>query len=89
MPALDLAVGVATDTHCLEALPAKTDGPVLLYAAGDAQPILRERSAGLAAVRRLSLEILPGSVIVEPVLRLEAPGDQERPADTIRPGPPK
>lgn len=82
--ALDLAVGVATRSYCLEALPVQNDGPVLVYAAEDAQPILRERLAALAAVRGLSIENLPVSVIVEPVLRLDTERDQERLAETVR-----
>lgn len=82
--ALDLAVGVASNTHCLGSLPVLADGPVLVYAAEDAQPILRERLAALVAVRGLSLETLPVSVIVEPVLRLDTERDQERLAETLR-----
>lgn len=82
--ALDLAVAVASNTHCLGALPVRADGPVLVYAAEDAQPILRERLAALVAVRGLALDALPVSVIVEPVLRLETERDQERLAETLR-----
>lgn len=82
--ALDLAVGVASNTHCLGSLPVLTDGPVLVYAAEDAQPILRQRLAALVAVRGLSLETLPVSVIVEPVLRLDTERDQERLSETLR-----
>ena len=82
--ALDIAVGVASNTHCLASLPVLTAGPVLVYAAEDAQPILRERLAALVAVRGLSLETLPVSVIVEPVLRLDTERDQERLAETLR-----
>lgn len=82
--ALDLAVAVASNTHCLGSLPVLTDGPVVVYAAEDAQPILRERLAALVAVRGLSLETLPVSVIVEPVLRLDTERDQARLAETLR-----
>lgn len=82
--ALDLAVAVASNTHCLGSLPVLTHGPVLVYAAEDAQPILRERLAALVAVRGISLETLPVSVIVEPVLRLDTERDQERLAETLR-----
>jgi len=82
--ALDLAVAVASNTHCLGALPVRADGPVLVYAAEDAQPILRERLAALVAVRGLALDALPVSVIVEPVLRLDTERDQERLAETLR-----
>lgn len=82
--ALDIAVGVASNTHCLASLPVLTAGPVLVYAAEDAQPILRERLAALVAVRGLALDTLPVSVIVEPVLRLDTDRDQERLAETLR-----
>jgi hypothetical protein len=82
--ALDLAVGVASRTYCLDALPIQDDGPVLVYAAEDAQPILRERLAALVAVRGISLETLRVSVIVEPVLRLDTERDQARLAETVR-----
>jgi len=82
--ALDLAVSVASNTHCLGSLPVRGDGPVLLYAAEDSQPILRERLAALVALRGLSLETLHVSVIVEPVLRLDTEADQQRLAETLR-----
>jgi hypothetical protein len=81
--ALDLAVSIATRTPCLGSLPVLSDGPVLLYAAEDAQPILRRRLEALAAVRGLSLSELRLTVIVEPTLRLDTNRDQQRLADTL------
>ena len=41
--ALDLAVAVAAGIPCLRHFPAQHSGPVLLYAAEDAAPIVRQR----------------------------------------------
>lgn len=76
--ALDLAVSVATGTPCLGTLPNRTRGPVLLFAAEDAQPILRRRLEALAAVRDRTLRDLELSIIVASTLRLDTERDQER-----------
>lgn len=76
--ALDLAVSVATGTSCLGTLPNLARGPVLLFAAEDAQPILRRRLEALAAVRERTLHDLQLSVIVTSTLRLDTERDQDR-----------
>ena len=44
---LDLALSVATATACLGAYAVPEAGPVLVYLAEDALPIVRERVAGM------------------------------------------
>ncbi|MDI7267908.1 MAG: AAA family ATPase [Myxococcota bacterium] len=76
--ALDLAVSVATNTPCLGSLPCQAHGPVVLFAAEDAQPILRRRLEALAAVRDRTLFDLDLSIIATSSLRLDTERDQER-----------
>lgn len=85
---LDMAVSVASATACLGVFPVADPGAVLVYLAEDALPILRERVAGLARHRQLSLTSLNMHVITEPVLRLDTVPDRERllaTADRLKP----
>jgi len=75
---LDMAVSVATGTPCLDTFPVKESGPVLVYLAEDALPILRERIAGLVRHRGLELFCVNLHVITEPTLRLDRTGDRMR-----------
>ena len=50
---LDLALSVATGTACLGAYAVPEAGPVLVYLAEDALPIVRQRVAGMALVESL------------------------------------
>jgi hypothetical protein len=71
---LDMALSVATGTPCLGRYAVPERGPVLVYLAEDALPIVRERVAGMARHRGLDLAAVDVHVITAPTLRL----DQER-----------
>ncbi len=81
--ALDLAVAVASGTKALRRFPVKTPGPVLLYAAEDALPIVRERLEGIARAAGVTLTTLDIHVITEAALRLDTARDRERLHDTV------
>jgi hypothetical protein len=68
---LDLALSVATGTPCLGKFPVPQPGPVLVYLAEDALPLVRERVAGMARHRRLQLAAVDIQVITAPTLRLD------------------
>jgi hypothetical protein len=69
--ALDLAVAVATGTPCLRRFPTRQRGPVLLYAAEDAAPIVRHRLEGIAHAAGVDFQSLDVHVITVPTLRLD------------------
>jgi hypothetical protein len=68
---LDLALSVATGTACLGRYAVPQPGPVLVYLAEDALPIVRQRVEGLARHRGLALERVEIHVITAPILRLD------------------
>jgi hypothetical protein len=68
---LDLALSVATGTACLGKYPVPEPGPVLVYLAEDALPVLRERVEGMARHRGLDLSGVEIHVITAPILRLD------------------
>lgn len=68
---LDLALSVATGTTCLGKYPVPEPGPVLVYLAEDALPVVRERVEGMARYRGLDLGGVEIHVITAPVLRLD------------------
>ena len=68
---LDLALSVATGTACLGRYAVPEAGPVLVYLAEDALPVVRERVAGMARHRGLELERVEIHVITAPTLRLD------------------
>lgn len=82
--ALDLAVSVATGTACLGAFDVADAGPVLLYMAEDAAPVLKARLSGICRARQLDLASVPIHVITVPVLRLDRGRDQARLRDAVR-----
>src|SRR3984893_14483965 len=69
--ALDLAVAVAAGVPCLRQFPTRQRGPVLLYAAEDAAPIVRQRLQGIAHAAAIGFETLDVHVITVPILRLD------------------
>jgi hypothetical protein len=81
---LDLALSVATGTACLGRYAVPEPGPVLVYLAEDALPVVRERIAGMAEHRRLDLAAVEVHVITAPVLRLDRDPDRARLRETIR-----
>lgn len=82
--ALDLAVSVASGTACLGAFDVDASGPVLLYMAEDAAPIVKARLTGICRARRIDLADVPIHVITIPVLRLDRGRDQARLRDAVR-----
>ena len=68
---LDMALSVATGTPCLGRYAVPEAGPVLVYLAEDALPVVRERVEGMARHRGLDLETVPIDVITAPTLRLD------------------
>lgn len=81
---LDLALSVATGTPCLGAFAVPQPGPVLVYLAEDALPIVRERVAGMARQRRLDLNAVDIHVITAPSLLLDREPHRGRLFETAR-----
>src|SRR5262245_50452527 len=81
---LDLALSVATGTACLGRYAVPEPGPVLVYLAEDALPVVRERIAGMARHRGLDLARVEIHVITVPVLRLDRDPDRTRLRETTR-----
>ena len=68
---LDLALSVATGTACLGKYAVPQPGPVLVYLAEDALPVLRARVEGMARHRGLDLQGVDLHVITAPMLLLD------------------
>ena len=68
---LDLALSVATGTACLGKYAVPQPGPVLVYLAEDALPVVRERVEGMARHRGIDLDAVEIHVITAPLLRLD------------------
>ena len=68
---LDLALSVATGTACLGKYAVPRAGPVLVYLAEDALPVVRDRVAGMARHRGLDLARVEIHVITAATLRLD------------------
>ena len=81
---LDLALSVATGTACLGRYPVPEPGPVLVYLAEDALPVVRQRVAGMARHRGLDLAGVAVHVITAPVLRLDREPDRTRLLEAAR-----
>jgi RecA-family ATPase len=81
---LDLALSVATGTPCLGTFAVPRPGPVLVYLAEDALPIVRERVAGMARQRRLILDAVDIHVITAPNLLLDREPHRGRLFETAR-----
>ena len=85
---LDLALSVATGTACLGQYAVPQPGPVLVYLAEDAFPIVRQRVEGMAQHRGLDLQQVQIYVITAPSLRLDRPqhrGQLLQTAQRLRP----
>ena len=81
---LDMALSVATGTACLGRYAVPEPGPVLVYLAEDALPVVRERIEGMARHRGLDLARVEVHVITAPVLRLDCGPDRTRLWETTR-----
>jgi AAA domain len=81
---LDMALSVATGTPCLGKYAVPEPGPVLIYLAEDALPVVRQRVDGMAKHRGLDLAGVEIHVITAPVLRLDRNPDRMRLLETTR-----
>jgi len=81
---LDLALSVATGTACLGKYAVPESGPVLVYLAEDALPVVRERVAGMARHRGVDLDRVAIHVITSPTLRLDRDPHRTRLFETAR-----
>jgi hypothetical protein len=81
---LDLALSVASGTPALDTFDVDDAGPVLIYMAEDAAPVVKARLHGLCAHRGLALSDVPLHVITAPSLRLDRALDQARLRDAAR-----
>jgi RecA-family ATPase len=81
---LDMALSVATGTACLGKYAVPEPGPVLVYLAEDALPLVRERIEGMARHRGLDLGPVELHVITAPVLRLDRDRDRARLWETAK-----
>ena len=81
---LDMAVSVATGTPCLGKYTVPEPGPVLVYLAEDALPIVRERVQGMTRHRGLDLAGVEIHVITASVLRLDRDRDRTRLWETAK-----
>jgi hypothetical protein len=81
---LDLALSVATGTACLGQYAVPKPGPVLVYLAEDALPVVRQRIGGMARYRGIDLDAVEIHVITAPVLRLDRDPDRTRLWETTR-----
>ena len=73
---------MATGTACLGKYAVPEPGPVLVYLAEDALPVVRERVAGMARHRGIDLARVEIHVITAPVLRLDRDPDRMRLLET-------
>ena len=81
--ALDMAVSVASASPCLRRFPVARPGTVLLFAAEDSLPVVRQRLDSIcesAAVRLCDLDL---QVIVAPTIRLDLELDRTRLEDAV------
>jgi hypothetical protein len=69
---LDMAVSIASHTHCLDTFPVLDPGPALVYLAEDSLATVRQRLDALCAHRRLVLRDVPLYAIDVPSLQLES-----------------
>jgi hypothetical protein len=81
---LDLALSVATGTACLGKYAVPRSGPVLVYLAEDALPIVRQRVEGMARHRGLDVDAVDIHVITAPVLRLDRDPHRSRLLETAK-----
>lgn len=82
--ALDIALSIASNTSCLDQFAVHDAGPVMLYMAEDAAPIVKSRLLGICRHRRMKLDDLPIDVITASSLRIDRERDQLRLVRTVR-----
>lgn len=82
--ALDMALSIASNTSCLDTFAVCDAGPVMLYMAEDAAPIVKSRLLGICRHRQMKLDDLPIDVITSSSLRIDRERDQLRLVRTVR-----
>jgi len=80
---LDLALSVATGTPALGTYPVPSAGPVLVFAAEDSPAAVRDRLAGIARGRGVTLDTTPIHLVLAASLRLDTARDQRRLAAAV------
>ncbi len=75
---LDMALSIASGTHCLGRFAVTQPGPVLVFLAEDALPAVRARIQALCIQRHLDIDHPDLYVITAPTLRLDLAADQKR-----------
>jgi len=75
---LDMAVSVASGTHCLGRFAVNLPGPALVFMAEDACTAVRARIQALCTQRHLDIEHLDLYVITASMLRLDLADHQQR-----------
>ena len=81
--ALEMATAVASGRPCLGRFAVAEAAPVLVYAAEDAPPQVRERLENLAQARGVDFATLDVRLIVEPSLRIDRAEDLGRLRATV------
>jgi hypothetical protein len=82
--ALDIALSIASNTKCLDTFAVHDHGPVMLYMAEDAAPVVKSRLLGICRHRRTKLDELPIDVITASSMRVDRPRDQLRLHRTVQ-----
>lgn len=82
--ALDVAISVASGAPCLRHFPVRRTGPVLLFPAEDALPVVRQRLEGICSVAGVAFDSLPVQVITAHSLRLDLAQDRQLLANTVQ-----
>ena len=80
---LALLLAIASGQPCLGKYQVHQTGPVLLFAAEDALPAVRQRLEGLCLLQGLNLDTLPIHVLTEAKVRLDVAEDCRRLAKTV------
>ena len=75
---LDMALSIASGTHCLGRFAVKHPGPALVFLAEDALPAVHARIQALCTQRHLDIDHLKLYVITASTLRLDLQADQQR-----------
>ena len=81
--ALDFTVSVASGKPCLRRFAVKQVGPVLVYAAEDAQHEVRARLEGISQASGVPFSDLDVHVITTPVVRLDLEEDRRKLTATV------
>jgi hypothetical protein len=81
--ALDFAVAVASGTPCLRRFAVKQKGPVIVFAAEDAQHEVRARLEGISRAAGVPFDELDVHVITAPIVRLDLEDDCRKLSATV------